>query len=281
MKNHTDGSAKSSALSRRLERLELPFLLVVLWLVFISIPLYRGQLGLSWDAINHHIYLGWVADAPRFDKDYAAASNQSYQYPYLYWPAYKLAISGFSGRAAGVILATMHLITVPPVWMVSKVMIPSQGVYSMAMRMAAVLLAFMSAVPLRMLEATGNDLLAAAPFLWAVALAFQTIALPPPIEQARITRTAVVAGLLAGLAVSFKLSNGPLAVFLPLLFVFGDGPWSARVKSVVHCTLSILLGFVVSYGYWGYQLWLRFGNPIYPFYDGHIHLLRNMVGLHP
>jgi hypothetical protein len=48
------------------------------------------------------------------------------------------------------------------------------------MRVAAVLLAFMSAVPLKMLESTGNDLLAAAPFLWAVALAFQAIAQPAP-----------------------------------------------------------------------------------------------------
>ena len=274
-------SAKPSDTLRRHERLELPFVLIVLWLIFISVPLYLGRLGLSWDALNHHIYLGWVADAPRFGKDHAAASTQAYQYPYLYWPVYKLAISGFSGQTAGVVLATLHLLTVPPVWMVAKVLIPAQGVYAMAMRVAAVLLAFMSAVPLKMLESTGNDLLAAAPFLWAVALAFQAIAQPAPVHHARITRTAVIAGLLAGLAVSFKLSHGPLAVLLPLVFVFCDGPWLARAKWAVLCALAIFLGFVVTYGYWGYQLWLQFGNPIYPFYDGYFQLWRNGTGLHP
>ena len=280
MTSHVE-SAKPSDTLRRLERLELPFVLIVLWLIFISVPLYLGHLGLSWDALNHHIYLGWVADTPRFDKDYAAASNQSYQFPYLYWPVYKLAISGCSGQAAGVVLATLHLLTVPPVWIVAKVLIPAQGTHAVAMRVAAVLLAFMSAVPLKMLESTGNDLLAAAPFLWAVALAFQAMAQAATANHTRITRTAVIAGLLAGLAVSFKLSHGPLAVLLPVLFVFCDGPWRARVKWVMLCAFAIAVGVVVTYGYWGYQLWLQFGNPIYPFYDGYFQHLRNAPGIKP
>ena len=262
-------------------RLELWLLLAFFWLVFVSVPLYLGELGLSWDTLNHHIYLGWVAEGQRFDRDYAAASTQAYQYPYLYWPVYKLAISGFSGQAAGVVLATLHLLTVPPVWMVAKVLIPDQGMHAVAMRVAAVLLAFMSAVPLKMLESTGNDLLAAAPFLWAVAMAFQAIAPPAPILHSRITRKAVIAGMLVGLAVSFKFSHGPLAVLFPLLFVFCDGPWRARAKWVAVCALSVFVGFAVTYGYWGYQLWLQFGNPIYPFYDGYFQLLRNGTGLHP
>jgi len=280
MTNHTDGAKPSEAL-RLFERLELPFLLLLFWLIFISVPLYLGHLGLSWDALNHHIYQGWVADAPRFDKDYAAASTQAYVYPYLYWPVYKLAISGFSGQAAGVVLATLHLLTVPPVWMVAKVLIPTQGVYVMAMRVTAVLLAFMSAVPLKMLESTGNDLLAAAPFLWAVALALRAIAPPAPLSHRQITRTAVIAGLLIGLAVSFKFSHGPLAVLFPLLFVFSDGPLRARAKWVMFCALAVLAGFFVTFGYWGYQLWLQFGNPIYPFYDGYFQLWRDGKGLQP
>ena len=60
-----------------------------------------------------------------------------------------------------------------------------------------------------------------------------------------------------------------------------NSPWLARAKWVVLCAAGIFVGFVVSYGYWGYQLWIQFGNPIYPFYDGYFQLFRNVTGLHP
>jgi hypothetical protein len=108
------------------------------------------------------------------------------------------------------------------------------------------------------------------------------IAQPAPVNDSRITRTALIAGLLAGLAVTFKLSHGPLAVLLPLLFVFCEWPdGRARAKWVVLCALAVFVGFIITYGYWGYQLWLQFGNPIYPFYDGgYFDLLRNWTGMH-
>jgi hypothetical protein len=75
---------------RQLAGLEMLLLLVFFWLVFISVPLYLGELGLSWDSLNHHIYLGWVADAPRFDKDHAATSSPSLasadKPPAWFWP---------------------------------------------------------------------------------------------------------------------------------------------------------------------------------------------------
>jgi len=256
---------------------ELPLVLLPIWLVFISIPLYLGGIGLGWDAMNHQIYLGWVADGSRFDKDYMAASLQSYQFPYLYWPAYKLALSGFSGLSAGLVLSTLHLVCVPPVWMVAKALISGRDVQSIAFRAAAVILAFMSAVPLKTLEATGNDLLAAAPLLWAVAIAFKAITDAPVGSKHSFVGAALLSGLMGGLAVACKLSNGPLVLLLPWLFLFCQGAPLARLKRMGVNAFAIGAGFAVTYGYWGYQLWLQFGNPLYPFYDGYFELLRKML----
>ena len=63
---------------------------------FFWIALSQGGIGLSWDALNHHIYLGWMVAHPRLDMDFLAAGYQSFQYPLLYWPAYTLAVSGAS-----------------------------------------------------------------------------------------------------------------------------------------------------------------------------------------
>lgn len=258
---------------------EFAIILFIMWLVFISIPLYLGQIGLSWDAMNHQIYLGWVADGSRFDKDYMAASLQSYQFPYLYWPVYKLAISGCSGMTAGLVLSTLHLITVPPVWMVAKAVIPGTGGQSAAFRGAAVILAFMSAVPLQTLEATGNDLLAAAPMLWAVAIAFKAITTDEhAVSKRSLMRYALFSGLMGGVAVACKLSNGPLIPLLPCLFWFCQGTPLARLKWMSLNAIAIGIGFVVTYGYWGYQLWIQFGNPLYPFYHGYFEPLRKMLG---
>src|SRR5205085_1893927 len=84
------------------------------------IPVYLGGIGLSWDALNHHIYLGWVAEHPRLTQDFAAASYQAYQFPYLYWPAYRLAASGASGVTAGVVLALLQSLAIPPAWLVAR-----------------------------------------------------------------------------------------------------------------------------------------------------------------
>lgn len=265
---------------QRLARCELPIILVAMWLIFVSIPLYLGSIGLGWDAMNHQIYLGWVADKARFDKDYMAASLQAYQFPYLYWPVYKLAISGASGLTAGIVLSTLHLIAVPPVWMIAKVLLPGKTPFDIMLRVAAVALAFMSAVPLKTLEATGNDLLAAAPMMWAVAIAFKAMAPDTAGQAVQITRGALLSGLLGGLAVACKLSNGPLVILMPILFGFSHGKVLERLKWMLLNTLSIGIGFCFAYGYWGYQLWLQFGNPLYPFCDGYFEPVRTMLGWH-
>ena len=272
------GSAPARHLMNWLGKWELPLIMFGMWLVFVSVPIYLGRIGLSWDGMNHQIYLGWVADSPRFDKDYMAASLQSYQFPYLYWPVYKLAIAGFSGITAGIVLSSLHLIAVPPVWMIAKILIPGQELLSMALRVAAVALAFMSAVPLKTLEATGNDLLAAAPMLWAVAIAFDVIAKNNSEGKRPVFWAAVLSGLLGGIATACKLSNGPLVILLPFLFVFCQGTWLERMKWISINVAAIGAGFFVTYGYWGYQLWLQFGNPLFPFYDAYFEPVRTILG---
>ena len=101
-------------------RWEGVFVCLLAWAGFIAIPLLQGEIGLSWDALNHHIYLGWTAERQRFGHDFLAAGYQSMQFPFLYWPVYKLAAAGWTGAWAGSVLATIHVVSVPPVWMIAR-----------------------------------------------------------------------------------------------------------------------------------------------------------------
>jgi len=260
-----------------LRRWELGLVVLVAAIGLCLIPISLGQIGISWDMLNHHIYLGWTAEHPRFDRDYLAASYQAYQFPYLYWPVYKLAVGGTSGVTAGIVLALLHLVSVPPVWLLARVCIPGEQWFDAWMRTLAVVLAFTSTVVLSLFDSTSNDLMAASPLVWGLALAF----LPMDPKQPRwLTKDRAIAlsGLFAGVSVAFKLSNAPLAILLPLIWLLHSGSAWERAKRLTFGGLCAVVGYAVAYGYWGWQLWVHFGNPIYPFYDSLFAPIRELLG---
>jgi hypothetical protein len=242
-----------------------------------GIPIVLGHIGLSWDALNHHIYLGWTAEHPRFDRDYLAASYQAYQYPYLYWPIYRLAVSGASGVTAGVVMALLHSTVAPAIWRIARVCVPGREWFDVTMRTLAVALAFMSGVVLSMFDTTANDLLAAIPLVWAIALSFEPAALSEA-EESRIRSAVWRSALLAGVSAACKLSNAPVAIVLPLLWLWPAGSFGARWRRLWLGVACGAAGFFLAYGYWGWQLWTQFGNPIYPLYDNWFELARELTG---
>lgn len=246
-------------------------------LAFVAVPLWLGHLGISWDALNHHFYLGWTAEQPRFDRDFVAAAYQSYQFPYLYWPVYKLAMAGASGVTAGVVLALLHSSAIPPVWMISRDCIAGDDAFAVGMRALAVTLAFLSGAVLSLFDATSNDLLAGVPLLWAYATALRPVADP----RSNALRWTLASGLLAGVAVACKLSNGFLAIALPLLWLWSPGNLRQRAARTFLAGACLVASTVLLYGYWGWQLWTHYGNPIYPLYDGVFEGARSFLGWHP
>lgn len=258
---------------------ELLLLLLLAELVLAGMPLARRELGISWDALNHQVYLGWTAGAPRFALDVLPASYQSYQYPYLYWPLYKLAVGGFSGWQAGAILATLQLVNIPPLWMISRSFIPEANWFAAFMRLLAVALAMSSGLVISLFHSTSNDLLATAPLLWAVAIVFPELA--GPSERPLAAWKVPLSGLLAGVAVAFKLSNGPMVLLLPLLWLLLPGTLPSRAGRAALGCVAILAGCFLAYAPWGWELWKLQGNPIYPFADAWFDPVRAALGWRP
>lgn len=257
--------------------IELGALLLLAWVAFASIPMALGGIGLSWDALNHHIYLGWIADEPRFDRDFLAASYQSFQYPYLYWPVYKLYAAGVSGAWAGVALVSLNLLAVPPLWMLARAGVPDASWYGLVMRWLAVTLALLTGVVLSLFDSTSNDLLAAIPLVWAVALGLEPMARKQATDGTS-RRLVLLSGLCAGAAVAFKLSNGPLTILLPLLWAFHGSSVRQRLAHAASGSMGALAGFLLLYGWWGWQMWIHYGNPVYPFYEHWFEPLRAWWG---
>jgi hypothetical protein len=259
---------------------EVAIVLALTLLTFCSIPLWQGGLGVGWDGLNHHFYLGWIAERPRFDRDFLAAASQSVQFPYLYWPAYRLSASGASGVQAGVVLAALQATIAVPALLLARACIPGRTLFDLGMRFIALVLALATSAILLLVNTTSNDVLAAIPMLWAMALA---VAPRDPARPRWLTdgRAVLLSGLLAGVAVGCKLSNGPIAILLPGLWLLTGADWRERLGHAVRGGLATLLAFCLTYGYWGVLLWQTFGNPMYPMMESWFEPLRQLVGWQP
>ena len=228
-----------------------------------ALSLHAGMWGWSSDALNHHIYLGLISESPRWHLDVTAASVQGWQYPYLYWPVYRLALLPWDGAVAGALWAALLCaLIVPPIWMISLRLLPqvdtsrraaAQAIFD---RSAACALALLSLVVLSALNTTANDPLAAVPLLWALAL----MATPEPSN-----RRAAAAAALWGVSCAFKLSNA-LAIPLLLVWWWRSPGWPLPLRRGLGITIGALAGFTLAYAPWGWQLWRQMGNPFYPFF---------------
>lgn len=222
-----------------------------------ALPLCNGQFAWSWDALNHHVYLGMFAEHPRWDLDVIPASNQSYQYPYLYWPVYRLSLLNAPGVVLGMIWAAVQAgLLMPPLWFISLRLLPDQGSawHGALWRAAGCVMAWMSLILLVGLETTANDQLAAVPLLWAIAVGLRT----PPSD-----RQAFLAAALWGVSSAFKLSNGLFVFWLLVWWWVPSRPhWPLRRGFAL--AMGANLGFGIAYAPWGVQLWRVTGNPFYP-----------------
>lgn len=245
-------------------------------LALAAVPVQRGQAEILWDTLNHQIYLGWIAGHPRFDRDLLAAGWQSYQYPYLYWPAYELAIRGASGITAGVVFALMQSFAVPPLWLVARCVCQGQRAEDIGLRWLAVALALVGGVTLSLLDTCSDDVLAGIPLIWAIAVGL--VANDEGVAPRRQLGLVAVSGLCAGMSVAFKLSNGPLALVLPALWASAPTPVRPAATRILVGSISTVLAFLALYAPWGWAMWHHFGNPFYPFGDPWFDPLRAALG---
>lgn len=74
-----------------------------------------------------------------------------------------------------------------------------------------------------------------------------------------------LSGILVGLAVGLKLTNGTSALAICLsLLVCGPGATAKRIWISFLFGVAVLAGFSVSGGIWMFMMWKEFGNPLFP-----------------
>ena len=228
-----------------------------------AVSIAMGQ-DANWDLQNYHFYGPWALLHGRaLDVDIAAAQLQTYLNPLLDVPFYAMVAADWDPRAISFALALPAGISA---WLLAKIAWalfanPVARLQAGA-TIAAMAIGLTAAMAVGTLGMTMNDWPGTALMLAALWLVVRDLAAAGRIDLPR--GTVVAAGLLAGIGSGLKLTVATFAVGLCVALLVRPPHTRARWREAFVFGLAVLAGLLVSYGYWAWQMWAHFGNPVFP-----------------
>ncbi len=245
------------------------------WAVLVAATVASGALSLAlgqdlnFDQRHYHIYLGWSLLAGRLDLDVAPAAVGTYLNPVIHVPTY-LGIAFLPPRLFGALLGATHGVNLFLVYLIALRMLPTARHRGTLAALAAVM-AGVGPDAVSLVGTTFGDNLVSIPMLAAVLVLSvaveradrQRSGARPGLPLRLVALSATLAGAAAGLKLTFTLFWIPLA-----LVVLGLAVWARSWRVAVVFGTASALGFVLVAGYWGWQMWTHFSNPLFPFANG-------------
>jgi putative flippase GtrA len=227
--------------------------------------LYLGQ-DASWDLRNYHYYNPFAFHTGRMGYDIAVAHVATYYNPALHLPFY-WAVNSLPPWAVGFLLALLAGLNVWPLYLIARQAIDfERPTLTMVLCGATALVGMLGAMNLAELGTSYGDNLLSLPVLVSIWLALRF--------RERIAgdlRTGwpvpVSAGLLSGAALGFKLPFAIYAVALCAAFFALRMPFRRRVLTAFVFGIGVLAGAALTGGYWFFEMWQRFENPLFPYWN--------------
>ena len=214
----------------------------------------------SWDRAHYHVYAGyqWVNDT--FGRGYLPAGGQTYLNPLGYVPQYLMMRAGWSELAMALVLASVHTLAIPMVWLICF-----QHTRRADTAFIAAALAFCTPVYVSQLGTSYLDITTAVLFCTGAA----AIVSARRVGERASCALLVTAGLLMGAATGLKLSNVIPLLTTPILVCWGfrAADWRSRIIRLLSWGAAAFLGLAAAAAPWGLQLHERYGNPIYPMFE--------------
>lgn len=220
----------------------------------------------SWDVINHHLYLPFSLLTGRFREDFFAAGPQSYQNPLGFLPFYWLVQAGGPNWLVGTALALLHGLVF---WPLHRLTVAVWGESPGQRWWRLMALAFAAVTPVFLLLAgtSSVDALSSLLVLSALTLVITTRGSSGPAAARSSTAFIAVSGVLMGLAFAVKPVNAVfvlgLAGVLALRWAAGQAHW----RDLAVWAVASLAGMLLFMGPWSWWLWQSFGNPLFPLFN--------------
>ncbi len=212
---------------------------------------------LSWDVMNHHVYLPFSLLSGRFRHDLLAAGPQSYQNPLGYVPFYLLLQARLPAWVIGTALALLHALAVVPLASICRSLWGGES-SARLWRWLAVAMAWASPVFLLTVGTSSIDPVGQLLVLTALATVLQ----PAPRNSSLLL---AASGL--GLAVAIK----PTAVFFALpmgvVLLLRLATRQVRWQQALLFGAATCVATTVLWGPWAWWLWTEFHNPLFPLFN--------------
>jgi hypothetical protein len=235
---------------------------------FVVLTLQAGQ-DANWDLYNHHFYNPHSFLNDRFWFDIAPAQRQNFFSPFLDIPFYWLTVT-FDIATASAAYAVVQSWHAPAFFLLSFILFSDFGIKRInaaVISFALTALAAFSPYNLMLVGATTGDNTTATLVLWGLVCLCLVYSRTIAVHPGYTWRLLVLAGLLTGAAVGLKLTNGPFAVALAICVLPLGQEARYKLQNLVIVSLSVLAGFILSYGYWGWFLYDQFQNPFFPLFN--------------
>ena len=230
--------------------------------IFGLVSLWLGP-DSNWDLRNYHLYNAYSLLNGKLHMDLAPAGMQTYFNPVLDVPYYLMSlymkapfVGFFMGALHGanfILLAGICYKALPDLPVEDRFRIP-------------LLLSVFGCLTANFLSGIGNSMGDGTTSIFVLASLLTVLhgwaGLSSRGIQALVT--VAIAGLFAGLGAGLKLTNVIYAAALCISFFVIPLSWITRLRLAFVFGVGVLAGLGVTGGYWFYEMWHSFGNPLFP-----------------
>lgn len=241
---------------------------IVVPVCFGFFAVFLGQ-DANWDLRNYHFYNPYAFLFGRMDVDVAPAHVATFYNPILYVPFYWMVVS-LPPKVVGFLLGLIQGLNFIPLYSLSKQLISaiqpisanSTG-FEVRMRFLSLCVAVLGLLGAGNISELGtmfSDNILSILILTALSACISAI------SSGRLL-SVVIAGLLCGLAMGLKQTTAVFGLGLCLALLFtARGLRQGLVRAFVF-GVTALMGLAITGGYWLWEMWHRFGNPLFPYYN--------------
>jgi len=224
-----------------------------------SAAVLQGQ-DANLDLYRYRLYVGFALLHDRLDLDLAPAALGTYLNPVLDAFHY-LGIAHLPPRVFGFLVGSLQGLNAAVVLLLARRLLPEDA-QSRRLAWLAALLAACGPTARSLLGTTLGDTVASLPALLALLLAIRARA---AVSLAWSACHLLAAGLLAGAAVGLKLTMATTLVATGVVVGLGLARKETPVAAALASLAGAVLGYLAVAGYWCWQMWQRFANPVFPF----------------